>query len=155
MGLPIETVLQHAAGMNDADALCMILANRMDYGNEQGGMVSGKQFPILASDIEAWRQWRDARAAQRSEDGPSSELTLHQFQASFQEHPGEAYICFSDYVWKVRCNAGVLVKPDGETGFPNLQGLLSILAGAGIRGLQIEWDGLPPWTWEHAASPAG
>lgn len=82
-------------------------------------------------------------------------LTAEQFLASFNAEPDEARIYFVDHLWEARCREGALAKPDGETGFPNLPGLLSILAGLGIRRMDVEWDGLPAWRFHQSTEFAG
>lgn len=72
-------------------------------------------------------------------------LTPEQFVSSFSAEPDEGRIYFRNYLWEAHCHEGVLVQPTGETGFVNLPGLLSILAGVGIRRMDVEWDGLPAW----------
>ena len=52
-----------------------------------------------------------------------------------------------DFAWHVRTETEhgmlVLAKADGTTGYARLEGLLSILAGVGIRRIVVEWDGFP------------
>ena len=52
-----------------------------------------------------------------------------------------------DFAWHVRTETEhgllVLAKSDGTTGYARLEGLLSILAGVGIRRIVVEWDGFP------------
>lgn len=52
-----------------------------------------------------------------------------------------------DLMWHARVDAPggsvELAKPDHETGYPNLEGLLSVLAGVGIRKIAVEWDWSP------------
>lgn len=58
--------------------------------------------------------------------------------------PDRLRIVFSDeLLWEARSGDVTLAKPDGVVGFGNLPGLLSVLAGVGIRACIIEWDGLP------------
>lgn len=75
-------------------------------------------------------------------------LTPQQFVSSFSSEPDEGRIYFRNLLWEAHCRDGILVKPDGETGFGDLSGLLSILAGVGIRRMDVEWDGLPAWKYE-------
>lgn len=82
-------------------------------------------------------------------------LTAEQFQASFSADPDEARIYFRDYQWEAHCTEGVLAMPNGQIGFPNLPGLLSILAGIGIRRMDVEWDGLPAWHFDQSSEVAG
>ncbi|MCD5327875.1 hypothetical protein ACFFU8_09425 [Chromobacterium piscinae] len=56
--------------------------------------------------------------------------------------------------WEVRCQAGVLVQPNGKTRFNDLTYLLSVLASVGIRCTVIEWDGLPAAGQQEAANTA-
>lgn len=78
-------------------------------------------------------------------------LTPSEFCKSFAKAPSESRIVHAgDGMWEARCPAGVLAKPDGETGFSNLPGLLSILAGVGIRRCDVEWDGIPAWYFDRA-----
>jgi hypothetical protein len=71
-----------------------------------------------------------------------------EFLTVFSLRDAEGLIWLADdLLWHARvdtANGSVeLVKPDQETGYSNLQGLLSVLAGVGIRKIAVEWDGLP------------
>ncbi len=71
-----------------------------------------------------------------------------EFLAVFSLRDAEGLIWLADdLLWHARvdvANGSVeLAKPDQETGYSNLQGLLSVLAGVGIRKIAVEWDGLP------------
>lgn len=60
------------------------------------------------------------------------------------------WISLEEGYWVANSPAGRLAQPSGEMGFANLPGLLSILAGVGIRTLRIEWEGLPAWRYPDA-----
>lgn len=79
----------------------------------------------------------------QSDNENMKHLTLEQFSESFTEAPEHCQILRADYLWEARCLAGVLVSPDGKPGFSNLYGLMSVLAGGGIRSCHIEWHDLP------------
>jgi hypothetical protein len=68
--MEIKRMLTQAGGQADEDVLGRILSNRIDFGNEDGGLVSSKQFDRLIADIRAWRAWANARDAQQG--GPST-----------------------------------------------------------------------------------
>lgn len=53
--------------------------------------------------------------------------------------------------WIVRCEAGVLLNKDGES-YARIEDVLADLAGAGVRRIAVEWDGLAQST--RAASDA-
>ncbi|MES2877482.1 MAG: hypothetical protein V4713_03600 [Pseudomonadota bacterium] len=70
------------------------------------------------------------------------------FVEAFSQRDSNGLIWFADdLLWHARVDTPVgsveLAKPDQETGYPNLEGLLSVLAGVGIRKIEVEWDGLP------------
>lgn len=70
------------------------------------------------------------------------------FATAFFASDGADQIWFGeDLAWHVRAETKdgmfVLAKPDGTTGYSRLEGLLSLLAGAGIRRINVEWDGFP------------
>jgi hypothetical protein len=76
-------------------------------------------------------------------------VTAAEFLASFNENYDESRIYFVDCRWVAHCPAGVLAMPDGTFGCANLTALLSLLAGMGIRRIDVEWDGLPAWSPEQ------
>ncbi|MGH8156575.1 MAG: hypothetical protein ACREPQ_00515 [Rhodanobacter sp.] len=75
-------------------------------------------------------------------------LTPKQFVSSFSSQPDESRIYRRNYAWEAHCPEGILTKPNGESSFGNLEGLLSILAGVGIRRMDVEWDVLSAWKYE-------
>lgn len=79
-----------------------------------------------------------------------NKLTPEEYVSSFASAPDDSRIYHNDGLWEAHCPDGVLAKPDGSIGFANLPGLLSILAGVGIRRCDVEWDGLPAWHYEQA-----
>lgn len=80
-------------------------------------------------------------------------LTLQEFVS--QASPGDCRIFHvGDGLWEVRCQAGVLVQPNGKTGFDDLTYLLSVLASVGIRCTVIEWDGLPAGSQQETTNTA-
>lgn len=47
----ISRIKEYAKEQSIEDTIGMILSNRVDYGGEQGGMVSVKQFDQVAKDL--------------------------------------------------------------------------------------------------------
>lgn len=74
-------------------------------------------------------------------------LNVNQFAEEASSN--DCAIVLVDGLWQARCTDGVLCKPDGDCDFSNLPGLMSILAGVGIRRCVIEWDGLPAWSFDQ------
>lgn len=73
-------------------------------------------------------------------------VELDGFTTAFSESSGTGLIWFGDdLAWHARVETPngmfVLAKPDGATDYSRLEGLQSVLAGAGIRCIDVEWDG--------------
>lgn len=82
-------------------------------------------------------------------------LTAKQFVMSFGDEPEQDRIYYRQSLWEAHCKAGVLAMPSGEIGFQNLPDLLSVLAGVGIRRIDVEWDGLPARQLDQTTEFAG
>lgn len=82
-------------------------------------------------------------------------LTAKQFVMSFGYDPDKDRIYYRQLLWEAHCKAGVLAMPTGQIGFQNLPDLLSILAGVGIRRIDVEWDGLPERRFDQPTEFAG
>lgn len=75
-------------------------------------------------------------------------VEIDAFADAFFASDGASQIWFGDdLAWHARTETEdgmfVLSKPDGTTSYSGLESLLSILAGAGIRRISVEWDGFP------------
>jgi hypothetical protein len=79
---------------------------------------------------------------------PIKLVDLDGFIRAFAASGGEGMIWFGDdLAWHARTTdrsaTCILTRADDNTSFPRLEGLLSMLAGVGIRRIDVEWDGFP------------
>jgi len=79
---------------------------------------------------------------------PTNLVDIDAFATAFFASDGASQIWFGgDLAWHARTETEdgmfVLAKPDGTTDYSRLEGLLSVLAGVGIRRIDVEWDGFP------------
>lgn len=79
-------------------------------------------------------------------------LSLEEFMLAAD--PDGLCICRTvDGLWQARCGDFALRCPGtGLAAFDDLDHLLRILSGAGVRCSRIEWDGLPAVPYERDAS---
>lgn len=70
--MDVERLLRQAHPFPDDEVLGMILSNRIDQGDANGGLIHSSQFATLVQDLLAWQRWSNARTG-ASPAGPGND----------------------------------------------------------------------------------